>query len=98
MKNGFLKGCRPIVGVDEWFLKGSFKGQLLYAIGRDGNNMYPIAFAIVKAEVKDSWIWFLETLVSDLGTYARHAKPTFISDRQKITFFFFLEHFIYSLN
>jgi hypothetical protein len=55
MKNGFLKGCRPIVGVDEWFLKGSFKGQLLYAIGRDG-NMYPIAFAVVKVEVKDSWI------------------------------------------
>jgi hypothetical protein len=21
MKNGFLKGCWPIVGVDEWFLK-----------------------------------------------------------------------------
>ena len=50
--------------------------------------MYPIAFAVVEAEVKDSWIWFLETLVSDLGTHARHARPTFISDRQKVTFSF----------
>ncbi|XP_059438654.1 uncharacterized protein LOC132171372 [Corylus avellana] len=84
MKKGFLEGCRPIIGVDGCFIKGPFKGQLLSAVGRDGNNnMYPIAFAVVEAEVKDSWIWFLETLVSDLGTHARHARPTFISDRQK---------------
>jgi hypothetical protein len=52
--------------------------------------MYPIAFAIVEAEVKDSWVWFLETLVADLGTHGRHARPTFISDRQKVTFLFTL--------
>ncbi|XP_059461899.1 uncharacterized protein LOC132190869 [Corylus avellana] len=84
MKKGFIEGCRPIIGVDGCFLKGAFKGQLLAAVSRDGNNnMYPIAFAVVEAETKDSWIWFLETLVSDLGTHDRHARPTFISDRQK---------------
>ncbi|XP_059461917.1 uncharacterized protein LOC132190910 [Corylus avellana] len=84
IKKGFLEGCRPVIGVDGCFLKGPFKGQLLSAVGRDGNyNMYPIAFAVVEAETKDSWIWFLETLVSDLGTHARHARPTFISDWQK---------------
>jgi hypothetical protein len=89
-KKGFLEGCRPIIGIDGCFLKGSFKGQLLSAVGRDGNNnLYPIAFVVVKAEVKDSWIWFLETLVSDLGTYARHARPTFISNQQKVIFSFF---------
>jgi hypothetical protein len=57
MKRGFLEGCKPIIGVDGCFLKGPFKGQLLSAVGRDGNNnMYPIAFAIVEAEVKDSWV------------------------------------------
>jgi hypothetical protein len=92
MKRGFLKGCRPIIGVDGCFLKGPFKGQLLSAVGRDGNNnMYPIAFAIVEAEVKDSWVWFLETLVPDLGTHGRHVRPTFISDRQKVTFLFTLK-------
>jgi hypothetical protein len=55
MKKGFLEGCRPIIGVGGCFLKGPFKGQLLSAIGRDvNNNMYPIALAIVKVEVKDS--------------------------------------------
>jgi hypothetical protein len=91
MKRGFLEGCRPIIGVDGCFLKGPFKGQLLSAVGRDGNNnMYPIAFAIVEAEVKDSWVWFLKTLVADLDTHGRHDRPTFISDRQKVTFLFTL--------
>ncbi|XP_059454848.1 uncharacterized protein LOC132185016 [Corylus avellana] len=50
MKKGFLEGCRPFIGVDGCFLKGPFKGQLLSAVGRDGNNnMYPIAFAVVEA-------------------------------------------------
>jgi hypothetical protein len=91
MKRGFLEGCRPIIGIDGCFLKGPLKSQLHFVVGRDGNNnMYPIAFAIVEAEVKDNWVWFLETLVSNLGTHARHARPTFISDRQKVTFLFTL--------
>jgi len=57
--------------------------------------MYPIAIAVVEAEIKESWTWFMECLVSDLGSHARHVRPTSISDRQKvcfipyITFFFF---------
>jgi hypothetical protein len=86
MKKGFLEGCRPVIRVDGCFLKRPFKGQLLAAVGRDGNdNMYPIAYAVVEAETKDSWIWFLETLVSDLGNHERHGRPTFISDRQKVS-------------
>lgn len=87
MKKGFLDGCRPVIGVDGCFLKGSFKGILLVAVGRDGNdNMYLIAYAVVEAETKDSWTWFLETLVLDLGTREWHARLTFISDRQKVIF------------
>jgi hypothetical protein len=52
MKNGFLEGYRPIIGVNECFLKGPFKGKLLSVVGRDG-NMYPIAFVVVEAKVKD---------------------------------------------
>jgi hypothetical protein len=56
MKNGFLDSCRPVIGVDGCFLKGPLKGQLLAAVGRDGNNyMYHIAFAVVEAESRDSW-------------------------------------------
>jgi hypothetical protein len=55
MKSGFLASCRPIIGLDGCFLKGSHKGQLLVAISRDANNqMYPLAFAVVEAEMKES--------------------------------------------
>ncbi|KAL0348290.1 UNVERIFIED_CONTAM: hypothetical protein Sangu_1056800 [Sesamum angustifolium] len=46
LKNGFLSGCRPIIGLDGCFLKTCYGGQLLVAVGRDGNdNMFPIAMA-----------------------------------------------------
>jgi hypothetical protein len=87
MKQGFLEGCRPIIGLDGCFLKGPYKGTLLAAVGRDANNnMYPIAIASVEAEIKESWTWFLECLVSDLGSHVRHVRPTFISDRQNVSF------------
>ena len=59
-------------------------GQLLYAVGHDGNeNMFPLAIAIVDIEEKSSWKWFLQLLLEDFG------KPTetgwvFISDKQKV--------------
>lgn len=55
------------------------------AVGRDANNnMYPIAMTIVGVETKDSWTWFLERLVGDLGQSGRGGR-TFISDRQKVS-------------
>jgi hypothetical protein len=83
-KEGFMEACRPVIGVDGCFLKGHFKGQLLAAVGRDPNdNIYPIAIAVVEAETKDSWSWFLDTLIRDLGP-PRSGGWTFISDRQKV--------------
>lgn len=37
-KNGFLAGCRRVVGLDGCFFKGACYGQLLCALGRDANN------------------------------------------------------------
>ncbi|XP_031111982.1 uncharacterized protein LOC116015956 [Ipomoea triloba] len=67
-KEGFLRGCRPFFGLDGCHLKGAQKGgQLLTAVGVDGDNsLFPIAFAIVEGELKDSWTWFLEQLDNDL--------------------------------
>ncbi|VFQ98418.1 unnamed protein product [Cuscuta campestris] len=46
--DGFLAGCRPIIGIDGCFLKSPFSGQLLCAVARDSkDNMFPLAFAIV---------------------------------------------------
>ena len=55
-KHDFVNGCRPIIGLDRCHLKGSFGGQLLAVVKKNGNdNMFPIAWAMVEAETKDSW-------------------------------------------
>ena len=84
LKNGFLEGCRPIIGLDGCFLKSPFGGQLLTALGRDANeNMFPISFAVVEVENYDSWSWFLRELISQIGRGNKGVAYTFILDRQK---------------
>ncbi|XP_019179510.1 PREDICTED: uncharacterized protein LOC109174707 [Ipomoea nil] len=84
-KEGFLRGCRPFFGLDGCHLKGCQKGgQLLSAVGVDGDNsLFPIAFAIVEGELKDSWLWFLKRLDSDLNISSNPHAWTLISDKQK---------------
>ncbi|XP_062011844.1 uncharacterized protein LOC133728443 [Rosa rugosa] len=83
LKQGWRAGCRPIIGLDGCHLKGAYKGQLLSAVGIDGNNaMYPIAYAIVEQETRDSWTWFLTFLREDLHMYSS-MHYSFISDKQK---------------
>ena len=78
------------------FLERNYKGQLLTAVGRDPNdNIYPIAMAVVEVECKDSWCWFLETLVADLGPHGTHGW-TFISGKQKVIYL--LHNYVFNLN
>ena len=80
---GFLEGCRHVIGLDGCFLKTETKGQLLSAVGKDGNNqMYPIAWAVVEGENQASWTWFIELLMQDLGI-SDGLGWTIISDQQK---------------
>ncbi|XP_051133113.1 uncharacterized protein LOC127252829 [Andrographis paniculata] len=82
-KRGFLEGCRLVVGVDGCWLKDSFGGQLLSVVGIDANhNIFPIVYAMVEVENKDSWLWFLERLKRDLDIEDGH-NWTFMSDKQK---------------
>ncbi|XP_017408643.1 uncharacterized protein LOC108321409 [Vigna angularis] len=76
--------CRSIIGLDGAFLKGKYGGELLTAVGRDGNDqMLPIAYAVVEGENKDSWTWFLNLLIDDLGGEEVCSSITFVSDQQK---------------
>ncbi|XP_078442368.1 uncharacterized protein LOC144712064 [Wolffia australiana] len=59
------------------------KGQLLSAVGKDGNNqMFPIAWAVVEGENQASWTWFIQLLMNDLGMVDGNGW-TIISDQQK---------------
>lgn len=81
--DSFFK-CRKIIGLDGCFLNGSYGGMLLAAIGMDPNDqILPIAFAVVEGETKESWKWFLELLIDDLGGTEICRTYTIISDQQK---------------
>jgi len=83
-KESFMS-CRPIIGLDGCFLKGKYGGELLTAVGRYGNEqMLPIAYAVVEVENKDSWTWFLELLIEDIGGTQLCTGCTWISDQQKV--------------
>ena len=67
LKKGLKGGCRRILGLDGCFLKGTVKGEVLAAVGRDGNNqMFPVAWSVVTYENRANWNWFVELLAKDL--------------------------------
>ncbi|RYR14202.1 hypothetical protein Ahy_B04g070798 isoform A [Arachis hypogaea] len=77
--------CRSFIGLDGCFLKTPQGGQLLTAIGWDPNDqMLPVAYAVVEAETKDSWTWFLSHLATDIGV-EKMGRTTFMSDQQKVS-------------
>ncbi|XP_047270278.1 uncharacterized protein LOC124899435 [Capsicum annuum] len=83
LKKGWMKGCRRIIGFDGYFLKGACKGELLVAVGKNGNNqMFPIAWAVVDKETEHSWSFFVNYLKENLqlGT---GAGLTVMADMQK---------------
>ncbi|KAK1409653.1 hypothetical protein QVD17_36182 [Tagetes erecta] len=83
LKAGFKKCGREILGLDGCFMKGPYPGQVLTAVGVDGNNgIYPVSYALVESENTSSWTWFLECLRDDLDLDL-NSNFTFITDRQK---------------
>ncbi|KAL4335326.1 hypothetical protein GQ457_07G003320 [Hibiscus cannabinus] len=83
VKQGWIEGCRSFIGVDGCFLKTVTKGALLVAVGRDANNqMFPVAWAVVEGEGKESWRWFLQKLMVDLD-HPNGEGITLMSDMQK---------------
>ncbi|XP_073304581.1 uncharacterized protein [Primulina huaijiensis] len=83
-KQGFKDACRRVIGVAGCFLKEQHGGQLLVAVGLDpNNNIFPICYALVEREKKDSWTWFLRLLDEGLGISGVQHDFTFMSDKQK---------------
>ncbi|GJY59861.1 heat stress transcription factor B-4-like protein [Tanacetum coccineum] len=83
LKLGFRACKRDLLGLDGAYMKGPFPGQVLVAVGLDSNNgIYPLAYALVEAETKSLWCWFLQYLGDDIDLHP-NLNFTFISDRQK---------------
>lgn len=58
---GFKAGCRIIIGLDDCFVEGPHRGQMLFTAGIDPTNtIYPIAFAVVEYEYFESWDFSLK--------------------------------------
>ncbi|KAL0406347.1 UNVERIFIED_CONTAM: hypothetical protein Slati_3948600 [Sesamum latifolium] len=58
-------------------------GILLTAVGVDpNNNLYPISYAVVNREARETWEWFLILLNEDLGI-SNQVEYVFMSDKQK---------------
>ncbi|KAL0444563.1 UNVERIFIED_CONTAM: hypothetical protein Slati_2179000 [Sesamum latifolium] len=68
---GYIKSCRPFIGVDGCFLKGPYKGELFTAVALDANSgIFPIAIMICECENEDSWNYFFDCLNTYLHFYA----------------------------
>ena len=72
--------CLPVLCIDGTFLTEKYKGQILTAIGVDGNNqVVSVAFTFVENENTGSWYWFLECV--KLHVVAARPDICLISDR-----------------
>ncbi|KAF6168594.1 hypothetical protein GIB67_005206, partial [Kingdonia uniflora] len=80
--NGFVKRCRPILGLDGYFLKGKYGEVCLSVLSLDANNgLFPIGVYMCITKCKDSWTNFLTKVEPYLS--AHPGKLAFISDRLK---------------
>ena len=90
VRHGLLQGCRPFFGLDGCHLKGPYKEVLLGDVGLDGNlQFYPIVYAIVETENKETWEWFVTLLKEAIGETYKGIPWTVMSDRQKVSFGFY---------
>lgn len=62
-------------------------------MGRDANNqMYPIAWAVVRVENAENWKWFLSLVHDDLSLNYGNG-ITVISDSHKVLLIFSIDSF-----
>ena len=82
--DGFVAGCRPLIGLDGCHLTTKYGGICLSAVALDGNNgLFPIAIYICRNENKESWLHFLGIIKDHLELHPQ--RLTFMLDRQKVS-------------
>ena len=95
LKTSWRQSCRPIIGLDDAFMKWDIKGQMLAAVGRDGDNrIFPIAWAVVEVEDNPNWLWFVQLLKNDLEL-EDGSNCTIISDKHRVSLVIYIYIYIY---
>ncbi|KAK8613382.1 hypothetical protein V6N13_101144 [Hibiscus sabdariffa] len=80
---GFKKHCTPVLSLDGCYLKWGFKGEILAAVGRDGNNqIFTMAWVVIEVENRETWVWFLKHILTNLEI-GDGDRFTILSDMQK---------------
>ena len=65
---GFIMGCQPIIVIDSSHMGGPYSGALFSATTYDANdNMFPLAFGVMRSENYDDWLWFLQNVKKVVG-------------------------------
>ena len=79
-----LKGCRPIIGMGGCHPKSISGGCLLSAFSKDDTNqMFPVAYATMRAECEESWSLIIKLLME--STEVENVEGwTFITNKQKV--------------
>nr|KAJ0201229.1 hypothetical protein LSAT_V11C600309130 [Lactuca sativa] len=75
LKDGCIEGCK----------RGICRGKLLSVVGRDANNhIYLITWAMVAVESKETWKWFIELFIDDLGMGVGHGLTLIQTNTKKL--------------
>ena len=65
---GFSSAIKPVIAIDDTFLKGKYKENVFVALCMDSNNqIYSLAFGIGDSGNNTSWEWFLTKLRDSIG-------------------------------
>lgn len=80
--DGWIAGCRPIIGLDGCHLKGKYGGCCLSMVGLDGDNgIVPLGIYLCRSEDTKNWTNFLREMSPYIGSHQE--RLIVMSDRQK---------------
>ncbi|XP_073138855.1 uncharacterized protein [Henckelia pumila] len=96
---GFVNGCRPFLFLDGTHIKNKYKGCILAAVTKDGNDdLFTLAYAVVDAENDKNWLWFCYKLRQVMRRYPLHNKKHWSSVFKKAAYAYSRQDYVEHIN